>query len=105
MNNLYMGLILVAVTGTVLTTSYFKGRSDGAHAEKLRQIEAVQELNDRLRDRERELAELEAIRIEEARQLQNRIDNLMEEAREDPNADRPSIGVGSVLRLNSVGRN
>ena len=34
--------------------------------------------------------------------LEERVRNLQEEAREDPNADRPAFGLESVRRLNSV---
>lgn len=42
-------------------------------------------------------------RLNEARSVRDAtIERLLREAREDPDADRPALGAGSVRRLNSV---
>ena len=102
MTRIYVLLGALAVIGTLVGAAYIKGRSDGRWAERIVQLEAIEELNEQLASKDRELAELEAARLEQMRLLEERVEELQEEAREDPNADRPAIGVGSVQRLNSI---
>lgn len=102
MSRLYMLLGALAVIGTITGAAYLKGRSDGRWAERIVQLEAIQELNDALAEKDQELADLEAARLEQMRLLEERVEELTEEALADTNADRPAIGVGSVQRLNSI---
>lgn len=100
---LWLGTFAVAVT--LLGALYYKGRVDGVSAESLRNAEAVQELNEQLKQKGKELAALETARLERERELESRVEELMEEANADANADRTAIGVGSVRRLNSITSN
>lgn len=102
MGRIYVLLGALAVVGTLTGAAYLKGRSDGVTAESLRNAEAVAELNQELADKDRELAALEAARLERERELEARVEELTEAANADPDADRPAIGVGSVQRLNAI---
>ena len=102
MNRIYMLLAALAVIGTITGAAYFKGRTDGTVAEALRNAAAVEELNESLAEKDRELAALELARLEQMRLLEERVEELTEEANADVNATRPAIGVGSVQRLNSI---
>jgi len=102
MSRLYLILGALAVIGTITGAAYLKGRSDGRWAERIVQLEAIQELNDQLAAKDQELADLEAARLEQMRLLEERVEELTEEANADPDADRPATGVGSVQRLNSI---
>lgn len=102
MSRLYMLLGALAVIGTITGAAYLKGRSDGRWAERIVQLEAIQELNEQLDAKTEELAALEAARLEQMRELEDRVAELTEEANADPDADRPAIGIGSVQRLNTL---
>lgn len=102
MSRIYLILGALAVVGTITGAAYFKGRTDGTVAEALRNAAAVEELNDQLAEKDRELAALEAARLEQMRLLEERVEELTEEANADVNATRPAIGVGSVQRLNAI---
>lgn len=102
MSRIYILLAALAVIGTLTGAAYLKGRFDGVTAESLRNAAAVAELNKQLAAKDRELADLETARLEQMRLLEERVEELTEEANADPDADRPAIGVGSVQRLNSI---
>ncbi len=102
MNRIYVLLGALAVIGTITGAAYLKGRSDGRWAERIVQLEAINDLNEQLAAKDQELADLEAARLEQMRLLEERVEELTEEARADANADRPALGVGSVHRLNSI---
>lgn len=102
MGKIYLILAALAVVGTLSGASYLKGRSDGTTAESLRNAAAVEDLNEQLADKGRELAALETARLEQMRELEARVEELTEEANADVNANRPAIGVGSVQRLNAI---
>lgn len=105
MSRLYMILGALAVIGTITGAAYLKGRSDGRWAERIVQLESIQELNEQLDAKTEELAALEAVRLEQMRELENRVEELMRQADEDPNADRPAFGADSMLRLNAISGN
>lgn len=102
MGKIYTLLAALAIMGTLIGAAYLKGRMDGTVAEALRNAAAVEELNQQLADKDQELTNLELARLEQMRLLEERVEGLTEEAREDVNATRPAIGVGSVYRLNSI---
>lgn len=99
----YMFLGALAVVGVLLGGAYLKGRSDGRWAERVVQLEAIEELNEQLDAKDAELAALEAARLEQMRELEDRVEELRGQADEDPNADRPAFGADSMRRLNAVG--
>lgn len=101
MNRIYILLAALAVIGTITGSAYLKGRADGRAVEVAAQQEATDELNEELREVQAELAALEAQRLEEMEALNAEVDELRRLANEDPDADRPAIGTGSVQRLNS----
>lgn len=103
MIRVYMFLGALAVIGTLLGATYLKGRSDGRVAERTVQLERIQELNDQLDAKNAELADLERQRLEQMRELEDRVEELRRQADEDPNADRPAFGADSMRRLNAVG--
>jgi len=70
--------------------------------ERAAQQEAINDLNADLRQAQAELAALEAQRLAEMEQLNLEVDELRRLANEDPDADRPALGVGSVQRLNTL---
>ncbi|QDP53527.1 MAG: hypothetical protein GOVbin4933_73 [Prokaryotic dsDNA virus sp.] len=102
MNRIYILLAALAVIGTLIGSAYLKGRADGRSVEAAAQQEATDELNQELREVQEELATLEATRLEEMEALNAEVDELRRLANEDPDADRPAIGTGSVRRLNSL---
>lgn len=102
MNRIYVLLAALAVIGTITGTAYLKGRADGRAVELAEQQEAIKELNQELREKQAELDALEAKRLAEMEALNKEVDELRRLANEDPDADRPAIGVGSVQRLNTI---
>jgi len=98
-----MFLGALAVIGTLLGGAYLKGRSDGRWAERIVQLEVIEELNQQLDDKDAELADLERQRLEQMRELEDRVEELRRQADEDPNANRPALGADSMRRLNAVG--
>ena len=66
------------------------------------QLKKVQELNLRLDAKDAELRELERQRLEQMRELEDRVEELRRQAHEDPNATRPAFGADSMRRLNAV---
>lgn len=102
MSRFYILLAVLAVIGTMTGGAYLKGRADGRSAEREAQQDATDLLNAALREAQRQLDALEAERLAEMEELQATVDELRRQANEDPNADRPAIGTGSVQRLNSV---
>lgn len=102
MNKLYVILAILALTGSLTGGAYLKGRSDGGWAQKTRQLEKVRDLNERLDRKDRLIRSMETQRLVDMRQLEDRVEELREQANEDPNADTPAIGIDSVRRLNSV---
>lgn len=102
MIKIYMFLGALAIIGTLLGGAYLKGRTDGRDAERTVQLERIEELNDLLDANNAELADLEQQRLEQMRELENRIEELRGQADEDPNADRPAFGADSMRRLNTV---
>lgn len=102
MSRIYLLLGALAVIGTLLGATYLKGRSDGRWAERAAQLEIIEELNQQLDARGAELAALEAVRLEQMRELEDRVEELRRQADEDPNADRPAFGADSMRRLNAV---
>lgn len=102
MSRLYMILGVLAVIGTLTGAAYLKGRADGRWAERVVQLKAIQNLNKQLDAKAIELKNLEAARLKQMRVLENRVEELGRLADEDPHADRPAIGVGSVQRLNTL---
>lgn len=102
MNRIYVLLAALAVIGTITGGAYLKGRADGRSVERAAQQEATDELNAELREVQQELAALEAQRLQEMEALNAEVDELRRLADEDPDADRPAIGTGSVQRLNSL---
>jgi len=102
MNKFYTLLAALAVIGTMTGGAYLKGRADGRSAEREAQQGATDLLNAALREAQRQLDALEAERLAEMEELQATVDELRRQANEDPNANRPAIGTGSVQRLNSV---
>lgn len=102
MTKVYLFLAALAIIGTLLGGAYLKGRADGRAVEKAIQIEEIEKLNDALDKKQAELAALEAARLEQMRELEDRVEELRSQANEDPDADRPAIGVDSVRRLNSI---
>lgn len=95
-------LIVIGAFAASNTWSYFKGRGDGKFAEQLEQLEKINELNDQLDAKKAELTALEAERLRQTRELEDRVTQLQEEAREDANATRPALGAASMRRLNAV---
>lgn len=102
MSRIYVLLGALAVIGTLTGAAYLKGRSDGQWAERIVQLKAIEDLNLQLDAKTQELADLEAVRLEQMRELEDRVAELTEIAREDPHADRPSLSVDGVRRLNSL---
>lgn len=102
MNRIYTLLAALAVIGTLTGSAYLKGRTDGKSAEHAAQQEATNALNTHLREAQAELIALEAQRLADMERLNQEVDNLRRLANEDPDANRPAIGIGSVRRLNSV---
>lgn len=98
----YMFLGALAIIGTLLGGAYLKGRSDGRVVERTVQLERIQELNDQLSKRDAELAALERQRLEQMRELEDRVEELRRQADEDPNANRPAFGADSMRRLNAL---
>jgi Tfp pilus assembly protein PilO len=99
----YMLLGALAAIGVLLGAAYLKGLSDGRWAERVAQLEAIEELNQQLDAKDAELAALEAARLKQMRELEDRVEELRRQADEDPNADRPAFGPDSMRRLNAVG--
>lgn len=102
MNKIYSLLASLAVVGTLLGMAYFKGRSDGRIAEASRHAEAVRELNDTIREYERDAEQRERERLAEVRRLEGEIETLREAADADPDANRSSVPARSVRRIDSV---
>lgn len=102
MNRIYVLLAALAVIGTVTGGAYLKGRADGRSVEAAAQRKATEELNADLREAQAELAALEAQRLAEVEELSLEVDELRRLANEDPDADQPAIGTGSVQRLNAI---
>jgi uncharacterized coiled-coil protein SlyX len=102
MNRIYILLAALAVIGTITGAAYLKGRADGRAVELAERQEAIDELNRELREKQTELDELEQQRLAEMEALNEEVDELRRLANEDPDADRPAIGTGSVQRLNSI---
>lgn len=102
MNRIYVLLAALAVIGTITGSAYLKGRADGRSAEVAAQQEAIDALNEELRAKQEELVALEAQRLEEMEALNGQVEELRRQADEDPDADRPAIGTGSVQRLNAL---
>lgn len=105
MTRIYVLLGALAVIGTLLGAAYLKGRSDGRWAERIVQLEAIDDLNQQLDAKDAELAALEAARLQQMRELEDRVEELRRQADEDPNADRPAFGADSMRRLNAIGGN
>jgi len=102
MNRIYILLAALAIIGTITGGAYLKGRADGKSVERAAQQEAIDDLNADLREAQAELATLETQRLAEMEELNLEVDELRRLANEDPDADRPALGVGSVQRLNSL---
>jgi len=102
MNRIYVLLAALAVIGTLTGGAYLKGRADGKSVERAAQQEAIDKLNAELRRRQAELDKLESQRLAEMEALNEEVEELRRQAHEDPDADRPALGTGSVQRLNSV---
>jgi len=102
MNRIYILLAALAVIGTLTGSAYLKGRADGQSAERLEQQEALDALNAELTTARQALVRLEVQRLKEMEDLNAEVDKLRREANEDPDADRPALGTGSVRRLNSI---
>lgn len=102
MNRIYILLAALAVIGTLTGSAYLKGRADGRSVERELQQEATDALNVELRETQQRLADLEAQRLAEMAALEDEVEALRSEADEDPDADRPAIGTGSVRRLNTL---
>lgn len=102
MMRVYMFLGALAVIGTALGGAYLKGHSDGTRAAEARAAEAVRELNEELRQAELEAQRREQQRLAELAELEGQVEELRRLADEDPDADRPAVGVGSVRRINSI---
>ena len=102
MNRIYVLLAALAIIGTITGSAYLKGRADGKSVARAAQQEAIDELNADLREAQAELAALEAQRLAEMEQLNLEVDELRRLANEDPDADRPALGAGSVQRLNTL---
>lgn len=102
MTKAYMLLGVLAIIGTLTGSAYLIGRSDGRQAERDVQLERIGELNDLLDAKNDELAELEQQRLEQMRELEDRVEELRRQADEDPNANRPALGADSMRRLNAV---
>lgn len=102
MNRIYVLLAALAIIGTIIGSAYLKGRADGKSVERAAQQEVSNELNANLRKAQAALATLEAQRLAEMEQLNLEADKLRRLANENPDADRPALGAGSVQRLNSL---
>lgn len=102
MSRIYTLLGALAVIGFLLGAAYYKGTVDGKASEQAAQQEAIDELNEALREKQAELAALEAQRLADMEALEEQVDELRRLANEDPDADRPAIGTGSVQRLNAL---
>lgn len=102
MNRIYILLAALAVIGALTGSAYLKGRADGRSVERELQQEATDALNVELRETQQRLADLEAQRLAEMAALEDEVEALRSEADEDPDADRPAIGTGSVRRLNTL---
>lgn len=102
MNRIYTLLGALAVIGFLLGAAYYKGTVDGSVSERVAQREAIDELNEALREKQAELDALEAQRLAEMEALNEEVDELRRLANEDPDANRPAIGAGSVQRLNTI---
>lgn len=100
--NVYVILAALAISGTALGGAYYKGNVDGKASEAAAQQEAIDDLNADLRKAQAELAALEAQRLAEMEELNLEVDELRRLANEDPDADRPALGAGSVQRLNTI---
>lgn len=102
MSRIYILLAALAVTGTITSSAYLKGRADGRSAEVAAQRDAVAELNRELREKQKQLTALEAQRLKEMEALSGQVEELRRQADEDPDANRPAISTGSVQRLNAL---
>lgn len=102
MMRIYVLLGALAVIGTLTGGAYIKGRTDGRVAEAIRQGEVVRELNETIRQAELAAQEREQERLRQVAALEASVEELRRQADEDPNADRPAVGVDSVRRINSV---
>lgn len=86
----------------MLALSYVKGRGDAWHAAELQaykqwqaRVEAVEKLN---KDYQVEILEM----LADNQALQEKVDQLNDEASKDPGANNKSLGVNSVRRLNKI---
>ena len=102
MNRIYILLAALAIIGTITGGAYLKGRADGKSVERAAQQEAIDDLNADLQEAQAELATLETQRLAEMEELNLEVDELRRLANEDPDADRPALGTGSVQRLDSL---
>ncbi len=91
--------IAVAIMAA-FTTVYFKGRSDGAGAERARQAKVTREIENDLADVAAILRVSEQQRLQAERTadlLQEELDN---ESRNDPDANRIAVSAAGVRRIN-----
>lgn len=99
----FLAILAIVVVGWLI---YDKGYNRGVDVteqkyrtaieeERHRQIEVNNEALQKAMERQQELERLLAERDAE-------IADILEEASEDPNADRPAIGTGSVQRINRI---
>lgn len=92
-----VGGVLVLMVGV-----YFKGRSDGVSAENLRNVAATNELNLKLKAANKQTLQAQADLLAAERVADALEVELNDEAAKDVNADRVSVGSGSVRRLNQT---
>lgn len=105
MSRIYILLGALAVIGTLTGSAYLMGRAEGAQNARNAQLEVIQKLNRQLKIKDEQLEEAEAERLDMVAELQARLNNLSEAAREDPNAARACLSPGSVRRHNALSGN
>lgn len=97
-----LALGFVAAVGAAFVWHGERRWQAGYEAHRVETVEAVRDLNERLRQatkRAREAeADLSAVRIQLDRQETEREN----EARNDPDADGPGLGAGSLQRLDTI---
>lgn len=92
-----LGLVLSVVAG-----AYVTGRSHGFSAAETRHTAARLEMQERLHQAAQQLSMKERERLAALRQLDAIQRENQNDARQDPNADRPALGLDSVRRLNRL---
>lgn len=99
---LYIVGAAIAISLSLMGTSYLKGRSDGKSYQKSVAQRELEKLNIQFKELDEAARSRELKRLETIVELENSIEELKGKANEDPNADNISLGIDSVRRINSI---